>query len=461
MSRRNGTVLCGIIVVSILLRVAVAIYLGNVVDAPAMLTDQRSYHALGSRLLAGHGFSFDRGWYPFTPADTPTAHWSFLYSLFVAATYAVFGTNPLAARLVQAVLGGVLLPLAVYGLGRRLLVQGRSDGAGDATSDRGSAAIAPLAAAAVTAIYGYFVLYAATLMTETLFMVVVVWSLDLGVQIADSLRWQKPMKVRSALQLGLSLSLATLLRQSILPWVPVLLAYLGWYGWRSGRLRSVSWVAVIVCGMLAASILPWTYRNTRVFGRFLLLNSNTGYAMYSAQHPMHGDRFREFDAAPLPEDLEWGNEALMDRELLQRGIRFVVDDPVRYLRLSLSRVRAFFEFWPTADTTMLHNVGRVGSFGLFLPLMVYGVVLMLRTPALVKRSGLLVIFAAFYTLLHVMTWAMVRYRLPVDAVMMPWTGLAVVDLGARVGRKISVFRVRGAGTRSEPAPRILHVTDED
>ena len=76
------------------------------------------------RAIAGHGFSYEQGWYPFTPANTPTAHWSFLYSLYVAGVYGLFGVHPLAVRLAQAVLGGLLLPWLVYRLGRRLYSPG-------------------------------------------------------------------------------------------------------------------------------------------------------------------------------------------------------------------------------------------------------------------------------------------------------------------------------------------------
>jgi hypothetical protein len=169
-----------------------------------------------------------------------------------------------------------------------------------------------------------------------------------------------------------------------------------------------------------------------VYGEFLLLNSNAGYAMYSAQHPMHGTQFHEFDAAPLPEGW-WGRpEPELDRLLMQQGIQFVLDEPGRYLLLSLSRVRAFFEFWPTPDTTLLHNVGRTGSFGLFLPFLLYGLVLALRNPRFLKPNGLLFLFAAFYTLLHLLTWAMVRYRLAVDAALIPLTAWGMVDLVRRV-----------------------------
>ncbi|HEX9117034.1 MAG TPA: hypothetical protein VGA61_13280, partial [Anaerolineae bacterium] len=105
-ARRMQRALLAILALSVVARVAVAFYLGDVVAAPPLLTDQLSYHTLGVALLAGHGFSFPVGWYPFTPPHTPTAHWSFLYSLFVAAVYALFGAHPLAVRFIQSNLGG-------------------------------------------------------------------------------------------------------------------------------------------------------------------------------------------------------------------------------------------------------------------------------------------------------------------------------------------------------------------
>jgi hypothetical protein len=424
--------LASILVLAVLLRIAVAVYLGNEVDAPALLTDQRSYHALGARLISGHGFSFERDWYPFTPADTPTAHWSFLYSLFAAGVYALSGAQPLTMRLVQAVLGGLLLPCMVYRLAKSLF--------SDRTAEAGQMAeTIALVAAFLAAIYAYFVLYAATLMTETFFIVVVLWSLERGLALAGRLRRQPSLRSLwpLGLALGVSLGLATLLRQSILPWVPVLYLYLLWHGWRTKHLR-VTVVTLALAGLiLIAFVAPWTVRNYLVYDDFLLLNSNAGFAMYSAQHPMHGTNFREFDAAPLP-DGTWGRpEPELDRELMREGIQFVLDDPGRYLLLSLSRIRAFFEFWPTSDTTLLNNVGRTGSFGLLLPFLLYGLFLAVRRPGFVKRNALLFLFAGFYTIVHLLTWAMVRYRLPVDAVLLPLAALAVVDLLQRARGRIT------------------------
>lgn len=402
---------------AVALRLTVAFYLGDAPNSPPLLYDQVTYHTLATRLLSGHGFSFPTAWYPFTAANTPTAHWSFLYPLYLAAIYAITGVHPLAARLVGAVLGGILLPLGVYRWSLRLFP--------------GRARLARLSAAC-SAVYLYFVLYAATLMTETYYICALLWSLDRALALSE-----RPTARDGAL-LGLSLGIATLLRQSILPWVIVLFLSLLWVGrFRTLLSRTVRslLLALLVLGLC---ILPFTLRNYLVYGQFLLLNSNAGYATYSAQHPMHGTTFSEFAAAPVPPEVLGHPEPQMDRELMRLGIGFVLADPVRYLKLSLSRIPDYFEFWPSADTTLIHNIGRVGSFGLFLPFMLYGLYLAWRrmgrsscrswSEFLITPFALALLFVLFYPLLHILTWASLRYRLPVDAVVLPFAALAIDSL---------------------------------
>jgi hypothetical protein len=416
-----------IVLVSVALRMLVAFYLGNEIDAPPLLTDQRSYDALGARLITGHGFSFDQGWYPFTEANTPTAHWSFLYSLWVATVYTIFGPNPLAVRVVQAIIGGILLPLMVYYFSTALF---QSPAFQPRLAERGvlTERLA-LLAAGISAVYFYFVLYAATLMTETFYLIALLWSLLLTMKLAE-----RPT-LKRGLWLGLSLGLTTLLRQSVLPWLIVAVFWLLLVAFRAKAVQRMAGALLATGVVMAAMIAPFTIRNYLVFGQFLLLNSNAGYAMYSAQHPMQGTNFQEFTAAPMPTDMQGMNEAQMDRELMRRGIGFITADPGRYVLLSLSRIPDYFEFWPTADTSLINNVGRVGSFGLLLPFFIYGLVLALRWAGPAAQGGwglfltsplaLLLLFMICYSALHVLTWAMPRYRLPVDAVAIPFGALAL------------------------------------
>ncbi len=414
--------LLAILAVAILPRLIVAVFLGDTIDRTI---DEFSYSALATRVAAGHGFSFGEDWYPFTAAGQPTAHWSFLYTALVAAAYLVAGYHPLIVRLAQGALGGVLLPWLIYRLSRRLF-PGRP--------------LVALTAAACAAVYAYFILYAAQLMTETFYIAALLWSLERALALAGD-EEQEAWSWKTTIVLGVSLAIAALLRQSVLPWVAVLFVWLLVRAFENAGRRLSRWRrmgAVVVAGLFVLlSILPFTVRNFRAYGAFLMLNSNAGYAMYSAQHPLHGTDFQAFTAAPLPVDLldQELNEAQWDRALMERGIGFVVADPVRYLRLSASRVLDYFEFWPT-DTTILHNVGRLLSFTLFLPLFVVGTVLGLRYAW--RESGdpckfwqqpvtLLVMFAIFYSALHIFTWAMPRYRLPVDAAMMPLAALALLE----------------------------------
>lgn len=427
MTQQTRRYLLIILFVSVALRVAVAFYLGNEIDAPPLLTDQRSYDALGTRLITGHGFSFDRGWYPFTEANTPTAHWSFLYSLWVAAVYSIFGPNPLAVRVVQAILGGILLPLIVYYLSTTLF---QSSAFRPRLSERGMPTEQlALVAAGISAVYFYFVLYAATLMTETFYLIALLWSLLLMMRLGEQ------PTLKRGLWLGLSLGLTTLLRQSVLPWLFIAVGWLVLVAFRGRALRQMTGALLAAGLVIVVMIAPFAIRNYAVYGQFLLLNSNAGYAMYSAQHPMQGTDFQEFTGAPMPADLHGLNEAQMDRELMQRGIGFVTADPGRYILLSLSRIPDYFEFWPTADTSLINNIGRVGSFGILLPFFVYGLVLAIRWAGPVAQRGwgpflnsplaLLLLFALWYSILHILTWAMPRYRLPVDAVALPLAALAL------------------------------------
>lgn len=436
---REHWLLVGVLAMAVALRVGVALYYGNLVPTAQ---DDQSYSELGWRVANGYGFSFDRQWYPFTPADTPTAHWSFLYTLLVALVYGLVGFQPVAVRMVGALLGGVLLPLATFRLTREL-IPGRKEVA--------------LTAAGLAAVYAFFVMFAGRILTETFYIIALLWSLERALVVARGLRAEGRLSWWPALSLGLSLGLATLFRQAILPWVLLLFAWLLWVGLRSRSLRAAALtvgLATVVIGLL---VLPFTARNYQVYGDFLLLNSNAGFAMYSAQHPMHGISFREHEAAPLPRDLREEQppltEAEWDRALMGRGIGFALSEPGRYALLSLSRLADYFEFWPT-DTTLLHNGGRLASFTLFLPFMAAGLWLAGRQAyrAVDRKVSewtltpyfLALLFIVSYSLLHILTWAMPRYRLPVDAVALPYAALALVELATLIKRR----RDRGWKQRS-------------
>lgn len=420
-----------ILLISVTLRVAAALVIGNTVVAMPGTADQVSYHALAVRVIGGHGFSFGEAWWPVTGANEPTAHWSFLYTLYLSAVYLVTGAQPLAARLLQAVLVGLLQPYLAYRLAGQVFKAG--------ALSKGRRENVLLLAAAITAVYIYFIYYAAALMTEAFFCVGILASLSLTISLAE--RQQGTSYWRAAIALGVALSFTVLLRQLFLLIIPFLFLWLLVAGYRQGVWKRPVAAMAIATSVVVLAILPFTAFNYARFDRFVLLNTNAGYAFFWANHPIYGAQF--IDAAEMgeiyqelvPAELRHLDEAALDQELLKRGLGFVTDDPIRYVKLSLSRIPAYFKFWPDADSGLMSNLSRVGSFGLFLPFMLYGLVRPLVSsgqpagrPLLSLPALLLYLFLIVYSAVHILTWTQVRYRIPIDTVLVIFAALALADL---------------------------------
>lgn len=415
------------IVLSAVLRIGVALYQGPEIVARLGVTDEVSYHTLAVRVIDGHGFSFPTGWWPATRANQPTAHWSFLYVLFLAAVYTVAGPAPLVARLVQASIVGIAHPWLVWRIANRLF-----------------GARVGVAASLLTAVYGYFVYYAGALVTESLYIVAVLWVIDIATSMTDPAATpDRARGLKPWLMLGFAAGIATLLRQAFLLMVPIVVAWVAWQILRRQRGAASPVALLTLAGRAAAAVavvialmLPWTVRNYNAFGQFVPLNTNAGFVMFWANHPVHGNWFIPILSygtvnygTMLPRELAGMSEAAIDRELLKRGMGFVAEDPIRYIRLSMSRTVEFFKFWPSADSSLGSNAARVLSFGLLLPLLVSGMLMAFRQwrrdPRPAPGASLLVIVAAAYTLVHLLTWTLVRYRLPVDAIVMPFAGVSL------------------------------------
>jgi 4-amino-4-deoxy-L-arabinose transferase-like glycosyltransferase len=401
---RDKPLLVLILLAAILIRLPVALYMGDQVTVLPGIHDQVSYDALARSLLAGRGYSFTEKWYPFTPANTPTAHWSFIYPPYLAAVYAVVGYHPLVARLVQGAMGGMLICLLIYLIGRRVMDE-----------------MTGLVGAGLAAGYGYFIYYNVALMTETYFIVCVLLSLYLSLELKEQPtlgRW---------VGLGLVLGLTAVLRQTILIFIPFLLL---WLFWELKRSEARWWHFAVPLVIVILTMAPWTIRNYRVYHQFLLLNSNAGYALFASNNPNLGSDWRNDEVVvPVPEELAGQSEAELDRALTQRGIEYILKDPKRYLWLTLDKSLEYFKFWPSSESSRMSNLVRVLSFGLYLPFMFVG--LCLSFPRW-RNFVVLYLFIVIHTGIHLLSWPAPRYRLSVDAVLMVFAALALGELAKQI-----------------------------
>lgn len=407
-----------IITISVFLRVLASIYLGNQVKLMPGIADQITYHTLSQRVLNGYGFTFDVPWWPATAPGEPTAHWSFLYTYYLMAVYKIFGINPIAARLIQAAVNGILQPLLLYKLTKSIF------------SSRPA-----LIAAAWISVYIYIIYYTAALMTESWYITLVLAIFYFAIKLQkDNQSW------RNYLIIGLIIGFAVLLRQVFLIFVPFLFIWLLWTKRKSG-FKETFFKLILSGSVLLIMILPFTIYNFQRFDKFILLNTNAGFAFFWANNPVYGTHFEGIlpeqmgnyrDLLPL--ELKGLDEAALDSALLERGLTYVAQNPGKYILLSLSRIPVLFEFWPTSDSSLISNVSRVASFAIALPFMLLGIFMALKrlknqkTDFLESPVSLLLLFVLVYSGIHILTWSLVRYRLPEDALLLSFAGLALYNL---------------------------------
>jgi hypothetical protein len=192
-------------------------------------------------------------------------------------------------------------------------------------------------------------------------------------------------------------------------------------------------------------IVPWTIRNYRAFDTIVPLNTNSGFAFFWGNHPRYGTQFIPILPSGeyyrmIPDELQAQglNEAEMDSALLSEALAIILADPGRYVLLSLSRIPTYFMFWPSGDSGMVSNLSRVGSFGVFLPFMLYGLFLTLRKSfaswreRLASPFTLLYLFMLVYSGIHILTWTLIRYRIPVDVILVIFAGYGLLDLAGRM-----------------------------
>jgi 4-amino-4-deoxy-L-arabinose transferase-like glycosyltransferase len=336
------------------------------------------------------------------------------YPLFLAACQLVFGERVLPVRLVQAALGTWCVWLVA-----RLTAEVTGDEA-----SRGRLGTVPLLAAGLAAFEPSFVVTAALVLSEAVFiplMLVSLWGLAVLWPAASA---GPPRRGGLwALATGLASGAAVLVRPSWALCVPALLLtwiVLSGRGRRAGARKGALLVGLGVVLVMA----PWWLRNARIYGRFVPTALWAGASLYDGLNPRAtgASDMDDFMAAP---DVWPLDEETQDAELRRRALAFVRAHPGRTLELAAIKLARFWSPWPNTEqfrSPMVNLAGAAVTVPLYV-LLAHGAWDRRRDPrALVLLAGPLVYFCA----LHMVFASSMRYRIPAAV---PALGLAAI--GAR------------------------------
>jgi 4-amino-4-deoxy-L-arabinose transferase-like glycosyltransferase len=388
------------------IRLIASFIVGDSVSKLPGTYDEVSYDALAQRWLHGYGMSYDRPWYPWVKAGEQTSYYSGAMVLYLAAIYRIFGYHPLTARVVNSFLG-LFICFILFRLGRRLF----------------SPAVG-LVAAALASIYAYQILYNVALITEMPLIAGLLVALEAYFELLEKatvMRW---------LKLGFSLAIMMLFRSLTAIFMLIMLVCI----FIQLRKKQPLWQMLIPILIIVFAVLPWTLRNYKLYGRFMLLESNYGHVFWVGNHPEHDIKWDNCSwVPPLPKDISEMNEADKTNTLLKRGIQNILADPKRFLLLTLHRTKRFFTFWPLRTSSLASSIARLLSFGILLPFMLYGLFLSFKNW---RKFILLYLFIIIHTGIHAVSWVMIRYRAPVDALLILFAAAAIVNIYEHLRRKV-------------------------
>jgi 4-amino-4-deoxy-L-arabinose transferase-like glycosyltransferase len=297
-SRRQGLVLVGVLVVALLVR------LGAVAATPnlELASDARDYDRHARSIAAGHGYPHSQ----VAPAGGPTAIRPPAFPVLLGGVYKLTGDSVTAGRIAQAALGTAVVALIAL---VALQLWGPR---------------AAIAAAALAAVFPPLVIDGMTLLTEPLFV-----TFELAA-LAAILRWRATKHAPWVAAAGILAGLALLTRSNgALLLLPLIVAARREGSWR--ELRSYG-SSVLLAACAALVVAPWTIRNAIELDAFVPVTTQDGYTLvgtYNATSRSDGGAWRVGSADPriaaLVESNRGLDEVALNAKLRSEARRFALD----------------------------------------------------------------------------------------------------------------------------------------
>jgi 4-amino-4-deoxy-L-arabinose transferase-like glycosyltransferase len=249
-------------------------------------------------------------------------------------------------------------------------------------------------------------------------------------------------------------AVGVLVNPSILSVFPFLLGWLG----LEARKAAAPWAKPVTAALLVFAIflVPWTIRNYRVFGKFIVLRSNFGLELWLGNNPGVPDSLAQWqhpnsDLEEAGKYKSMGEIAYM-AEKEHEAFAYMRTHPGHTLNLIFRRFETNWlafsdspaDVWNNGD---LYSRSFLALNGLLSLLCLLGVLFASRAsiPETFPFAIVLLVFPLIFYLVH----ASSRYRFPIDPIMLILATTAVAQL-------ISLAKNRNASLKklTAPAPSI-------
>ena len=262
-----------------------------------------------------------------------------------------------------------------------------------------------------------------------------IWDTSLSVLLVAGLLWLTVRVAESVgvwewIGYGLLWAVALLTNPAIGVGLPFLL---GWAVARARRSLRLSWARPVLAGAaIFLCCLPWTVRNYRGFHRVIPVRSSLPFELWIGNnnifdpHAVHGiQRITRYEETHRYSEL--GENGYL-QEKREEAVAFIRHNPTLFLRLTLRRILATwagsehpYDDFVQTDST-LARVILASNLVLTLGTIAGVVLLIIRKNALAFPLAL---FPVFYPMIYYVTHTSLRYRHPIDPLLVFLTVFAV------------------------------------
>jgi len=269
---------------------------------------------------------------------------------------------------------------------------------------------AAIFAAAITAVYPYYVVHDTALQETALFTILTLAVVLLAHHVA------RTGTFFLAALCGLLLGLDVLTRAPIAPFALVVPIWLIW------RKRPAP--ALLCASLLALTVFPWIWRCYRLTGK-VLLTTEQGYELWNGNNDVLFHYYPK-ESVDVSIDAHWrnltvrdwwelqqfhGNDALIDNWFRQRGLDYIRAHPWLTFFNGFRKIAATFDWLPTPRKSLARTLLHALSFG---PVMVLGLWGMWRRRSRWREDSLIYLLFALFLLVTAVYFGQTNHRVYLD-----------------------------------------------
>ena len=277
----------------------------------------------------------------------------------------------------------------------------------------------------ISAFYPHFVYYSGLVVSEGLFLFFLTLFFVTLFTISN-----RPDKTTDSIIIGIIAGICHLTRPTILYFVPVFILFHSLAYQKQKFLRGILFL-ISFCVVIS----PWVMRNYSHFGEIVITTSSSGQVLWEGNNPWNKSGGVASAEWPYNDNLPSNlNELEEDQWKKQQAIDYIRSNPISFITLATKKFVRFWHFWPNDKQFQTWEYILI-SVLTFVPVLFFAIIGVFVLKKQWKEIGIIWFFIAYYTVIHMVTIGSIRYRLPVEPLLVALASATVSAILCKIGSK--------------------------